>query len=585
MKGICMLILAALLVLQPAAANVVWAREVRLEVGDEDGSRMKAVAAAAEAAPKGGWAAKWKDMPKKKRRRLIRRIIVLVIVIAAAVGAWWFFLRDKQPEAQVVTDVVSYGSITSTVEGSGLTKAKKSETITLTTAGTVQDVLVTEGQQVTAGTPLFTVDSEAARTAVEKARKDVEGYEKQLRTLQKDIAGLNLAAGYPGKLMETVTLNPGDTITKGQKVAVLADDTRLRLEQYYSYAYEGTIKVGQTMDVSIPSLMTSVKGTVEAVHMVSRITPEGSKLFSVDVLVPNDGALTADMAASATATVNGETVYPYEAGKLAYYRTGDLCSTVNGTVISSDLVDYLQVKEGQVLVRIDGEDSESEIFSVQQSLEEAQKALETAQKNLDNCNAVAPIDGTVIGLGIQAGQEIEANTTVLTIADTSTIVVDATVDERNVSYVKPGMMVTIDQWGTTFEGIVESVSLNSKAENGVASYPMVISVDNVDGTLMTGSYINYSLVASENDNCLVVPIQCVKSVPMEDGSTGDVVFVQGDRPDNAIDLSVPVEGVPEGFWAVPVETGISDTYNVEIKSGVEEGAVVFTQVQTESSWM
>lgn len=556
------------------------------EVKDlEQATPVTEPAAAAEAAPKGGWAAKWKDMPKKKRRRLIRRIIVLVIVIAAAVGAWWFSLRDKQPEAQVVTDVVSYGSITSTVEGSGLTKAKKSETITLTTAGTVQDVLVTEGQQVTAGTLLFTVDSEAARTAVEKARKDVEGYEKQLRTLQKDIAGLNLAAGYPGKLMETVTLNPGDTITKGQKVAVLADDTRLRLEQYYSYAYEGTIKVGQTMDVSIPSLMTSVKGTVEAVHMVSRITPEGSKLFSVDVLVPNDGALTADMAASATATVNGETVYPYEAGKLAYYRTGDLCSTVNGTVISSDLVDYLQVKEGQVLVRIDGEDSESEIFSVQQSLEEAQKALETAQKNLDNCNAVAPIDGTVIGLGIQAGQEIEANTTVLTIADTSTIVVDATVDERNVSYVKPGMMVTIDQWGTTFEGIVESVSLNSKAENGVASYPMVISVDNVDGTLMTGSYINYSLVASENDNCLVVPIQCVKSVPMEDGSTGDVVFVQGDRPDNAIDLSVPVEGVPEGFWAVPVETGISDTYNVEIKSGVEEGAVVFTQVQTESSWM
>ena len=50
MKGICTLILAALLVLQPAAANVVWAREVRLEMGNEDGSRMKAVAAAADAA-------------------------------------------------------------------------------------------------------------------------------------------------------------------------------------------------------------------------------------------------------------------------------------------------------------------------------------------------------------------------------------------------------------------------------------------------------------------------------------------------------------------------------------------------------
>ena len=63
--------------------------------------------------------------------------------------------------------------------------------------------------------------------------------------------------------METVTLNPGDSITKGQKVAVLSDDTRLRLEQYYSYAYAGDLQVGQTVNVSIPALMTSVPGTVE----------------------------------------------------------------------------------------------------------------------------------------------------------------------------------------------------------------------------------------------------------------------------------------------------------------------------------
>ena len=525
---------------------------------------------------------KWRGLPKKKRRKIIRWTVLLLVVLLAAVLLYKFLGGKGETDAQVVTDFVSYGAITSTVEGSGLTKAKNSETITLTTGGTVQDVMVTEGQQVTAGTPLFVIDSEAARTAVEKARQDVEGYEKQLATLEKDIAGLNLSAGYAGKLMETVKLNPGDTITKGEKVATLADDTRLRLTQYYSYAYAGELKEGQTVDVSIPALMTSVPGTVEAVHMVSRITPEGSKLFSAEITVKNEGALTAEMTATATAVVNGETVYPYEAGKLEYYRTGDLCSTVSGTVISSSLVDYLQVSAGQVLVRIDGEASESEIFTVQQSLDEARKTLETAQKNLENCNAVAPIDGTVIGLMIQPGMEIEANTAVITIADTSTIVVDATVDERNVSYVKPGMMVDINQWGSMFTGTVESVSLNSKAENGVASYPMVITVDNYDGTLMTGSYVDYSLVASENDNCLVLPIQCVKSVPLEDGSNGNVVFVKGDRPDNAIELSVEVAGVPEGFWPVQVEIGLSDDYNVEIKSGVEEGMEVFTTVQTES---
>ena len=525
-----------------------------------------------------------KPMSPKKKRKLIRRIVALVIVAALAAAGFKFLGGKGKEEAQVITDFVSYGAITSTVEGSGITKAKNSETITLTTAGTVQDVMVTEGEQVTAGTPLFTIDSEAARTAVQKAESDLKGYEKQLNTLQKDIAGLNLSAGYPGKLMDVVTLNPGDTISKGQKVATLSDDTRLRLTQYYSYAYEGAIYQGQSVNVSIPALMTTLTGTVEAVHMVSRITPEGSKLFSADILVKNPGSLTADMTASATLTVNGETVYPYEAGKLAYYRTGDLCSTVNGTVISSSLIDYLQVSEGQVLVRIDGEESESELFSLQQNVEEAQKALDTARKNLENCSAVAPIDGTVIGLMLQPGMEIEANTAAITIADTSTIMVDATVDERNVSYVKPGMMVTIDQWGSTFMGTVESVSLNSKAENGVASYPMVITVDNYDGTLMTGSYVNYSLVASENDNCLVLPIQCVKSVLLEDGSAGSVVFVKGDRPDNAIELTVEVDGVPKDFWPVPVEIGLSDDYNVEIKSGVEEGMEVFTTVRTESSW-
>ena len=537
----------------------------------------------------GGGGAEQAKKPKnsKKRRRLVRRIIALAAVIAVGAGLVKFLGRGGETESTVVTNEVQWGGITSTVEGSGLTRARNSQTITVATAGTVSEVFVTEGQQVSAGEPLYVIDSQAASDAVTKAKSDVEGYEKQLRALEKDIAGLTLAPSYSGKLTDVVKLNPGDEISKGEKVATLSDDTRMRLQQYYSYAYAGKIHAGQKVEVSIPALMSVLTGTVEKVNMVNRITPEGSQLFEADILVDNGGTLTKDMAASASVTVDGETIYPYEAGVLDYYRTGDLKSTVSGTVISSDLADYLQVRAGQVVLRIDGEDSENEIFDLQQSLEEAQKSLEEAQKNLDNCSALAPIDGTVMGLAIQAGDEVQANTAVITIADTSTIMIDADVDERHISYVKAGMMVDIDQWGSMFQGVVESVSLNSKAENGVASYPMTISVDNYDGTLMTGSYINYSLVASQNDNCLVLPIQCVKSVQLDDGSSADVVFVQSDdRPENAIDLTMTVDGVPEsGYWPVPVEIGIADDFNVEIRSGVQEGDVVFTAVQTQSSYM
>lgn len=318
--------------------------------------------------------------------------------------------------------------------------------------------------------------------------------------------------------------------------------------------------------------------------MVSRITPEGSKLFSADIILQNEGALSAEMTASATVTVNGETVYPYEPGKLEYYRVGDLCSTVTGTVISSDLVDYLQVSAGQVLVRIDGEESESELFTIQQNLETAREELETAEKNLANCSAVAPIDGMVIGLTIQPGDEVAANTAIVTISDTSMITVSATVDERKISYIKAGMMVDLDQWGNYASGVVETVSLSSTVNNGVATYPITISADNSEGNIQVNSYINYSFVASENDNCLVVPIQAVKMVSLEDGSTANVLYVGGDRPENAIEVPMIDEEIPDGYWAVPVEIGIQDNYNVEIKSGVEEGTEIFVQVQRMSMY-
>ena len=524
---------------------------------------------------------------KKKRRRLIRRIIALVVVIALIVGCVLFFKKKGGASSEVGTADVSYGSISSVVDGSGLVKAKNSETISLTTAGTVMDVFVEEGQQVEQGDPLFTIDSPNAATEVQKARDAVEGYQKQINTLQKDIAGLNLSPSYAGKLMDVVTLNPGDEISKGTKVATLADDTRMRLEQYYSYAYAGELKAGQKVQVSIPALMTTVEGTVEAVHMVSRITPEGSKLFSAEIVIPNEGVLAKDMVATATATVNGETVYPYEAAKLEYYRVGDLNSTVSGTVISSSLVDYLSVKPGQVLVRIDGEDSETEIFTAQQNLEEAQKKLEAAQKNLDNCSAVAPISGQVIGLSVTQGQELAANTTLVTISDTSTVTISATVDERNISYIKTGMSVNLDQWGTSAFGTVETVSLSSTVNNGVASYPITISADNTEGTLQVNSYVNYEIQASQNDNCLLVPIQAVRTVGLEDGSSATVVYVKADsQPDNALELPYQDEEIPSGFYPVQVELGIQDTYNVEIKSGLNEGDTVYTQMVSDvaTSW-
>ena len=521
---------------------------------------------------------------RKKRKKTVRRIIAAVLVLAIGFTLLKKFGK-KDGEAEIGTAIVDYGSITSMVNGNGMVKAKKSESITLATAGTVGDVFVTEGQKVAAGDPLFTYDSPDAEKKVREAKTNIEGYQKKLNAAYKDIAALTLTAPYAGKLLETAQLTVGDEVG-AQKVAKLVDDTRMRLTQYYSYAYQSELYAGQTVQVSVPTLMSSIDGRVEKVHMVKRVTSEGSELFSVEIVVPNAGVLAKDMAASATVEVNGETVYPYEAGKLDYYRTSEL-SIPTGTVVSTNLIDYLSVSAGQLLVQVNGENTENTIFNLEQSLQKAQKELEEAEKNAAYANAVAPIDGMVIGLSITPGQEITASATALTISDTNTVTISATVDERNVSYLKVGMGVDLNQWGNPSFGTISSVSLSSSVNNGVATYPFTIEADNADGTLQINSNINYNLTASQSDNCLVLPIQAVRTVGLEDGTSATVVYLKADSmPDNAIELPYSDETIPEGFYPVQVEIGIQDNNNVEIKSGVEQGAEVFTQYMTGSatSW-
>ena len=45
----------------------------------------------------------------------------------------------------------------------------------------------------------------------------------------------------------------GDDIGSGVTIAQLVDDRTMKLEQYYSYAYQGDIYAGQSVTVSIPS--------------------------------------------------------------------------------------------------------------------------------------------------------------------------------------------------------------------------------------------------------------------------------------------------------------------------------------------
>ena len=533
--------------------------------------------------------------PLKKRRKknkTIRRIVAIVIVLAVlagiAFGIYALVFKKKESKQSILTDVVMRGPIQSTVTGSGVAKAKEAETITLTSGGTVLEVNVKDGDTVKIGDPLYSIDSTDALAAVDTAQKQVNNYQKQLDALYEAANYLGVTADYAGTLLKTSDLKVGDTVAAGTKIAELVDDSKLKLVLYFSYAYKDIIDIGQTASVSVPSTMSLLAGTVTEIDYVNKITPEGSRLFRAVITVDNPGVLTADMGASATLTSgDGETILPYEPGKFAWNRKTDIVTKVGGDVNYMGLMEYARVSAGQTLLRIDAEDNEDQIAALENQLKSSKDALDKAKKNLLNFNAVSPMNGTVLSCSLMPGEQVASGRVAISIADTSVMTVEAQIDELNVSYVKAGMTVTITQWSKNgqemFMGIVESVSLEGKFENGVSYFPAIVRVDNPEGHLLTGMYIDYSLIASQSDNTLLVPVQAVKYT-----EAGTCLFVQApEKPENALDAEAMGLDVPEGFYAVPVTVGLSDNTNAEILDGVTEGTVVFTQIMSDtgSSYM
>ena len=528
----------------------------------------------------------------RKKKKMVKNLIILAVVLAllAAGGfaLYRFLFSTGGEEGEIFSQPAFLGSIQSKVSGSGTAKAKETAAITLNAGGTVQEVLIAPGQTVTAGQPLYTIFSQAAEDAVKTAQEKVENLYKDLSDLQEDAANLTIRAPFAGKLQDVKEFQIDQDVSKGTVVATLVNDKQLKLSLYFSYAYEDQISVGQSVDVSIPAVMRTFTGTVEKINKVSYISPEGAVHFEAVIVFDNPGTLTAEMDASAVLTAaDGTAIYPYENGKTEYYESRDIIAKASGPVTAiGNLLDHANVQAGEALLYLGSSTIDSQIRSKQEEINSAQTKLDEAQKALNDFNAVAPIDGTVTSCNLTPGQEVKSGDTVVMISNNVTMLVTITVDDRNISFIKPGNYVDLDWNGQVYQGLVTSIDMGgAQAGQGMTSYPVTLTVDNVDGSLMDGAWLQYSFVTSESADCILVPTTSVKYFSDMDGTRQSVVFVKrASRPDDVPELELP-EVAPgekrtfpseeEGYYPVIVETGISDTQNVEIVSGIQEGDEVF----------
>ena len=543
---------------------------------------------------------------KKNKRKIFRRIVALLIVAAILGGggyALYKFLNTSDEElGEIYALPAEIGSITSSASGSGSARAKETAAITLTAGGTVKEVFVTSGMTVSAGEPLYAIDSQDAQDDVAKAEQTLEKLNKDMEQLLEEGGNLTVRAPFAGQLQEVAEFHDGDNVGPSTPIATLVNNRTLKLSLYFSYAYENNIRAGQKASVTIPAVMGVFEGTVEKVNKVSYISPEGAIHFQAVITFRNPGTLADKMSASAVITAaDGTEIYPYKNGETEFYETRLITAKASGPVTGvGNLIDYALVEEGEALLTLGASDLDSRIRAKQDEIDAAQLKLEEARKGLENFNAVAPIDGTIITCTLSEGAEVKSGDTVIIISNTTTMLVDITVDDRNISFLHPGDTVNLTWNGTPYQGTVTAIDMGGAQQgSGMTRYPVRLEVQNYDGSLMDGAWLQYSFVTSQSDECITVSSGAVRYFSDAEGNRVAVVFVQREsRPDNVPELQLPDESQfasqgqkrtypteDEGYYPVIVETGLANTQSTEIKSGVEVGDVVFINFTvTDSSW-
>lgn len=226
--------------------------------------------------------------------------------------------------------------------------------------------------------------------------------------------------------------------------------------------------------------------------------------------------------------------------------------------------------------------AEAELEATDAQLQQAELSVDSAKLNLDRTTIVAPIDGTVVSVEVEAGQSLNANSsspTIVKIANLDTMVVKAEISEADVPKVEAGQKVYFTILGDpnkkieatlrTVEPAPSSISESSSSSSSSSAvyYNGLFDVANPDHTLRISMTAEVTIVLKEADGVLTIP----SSVLSTKGRNGDYIVSVWDP-------------ASESAAPRPIKIGLNNGVTAEVLNGLSEGdAVISTTSRAASS--
>ncbi len=483
---------------------------------------------------------------KKKIVIAVAAVAVLAMIVVISI-----FARGKdEPEVMVVTVSVR-PELKSTVTASGEVRPIRFVNLTSEVQGRIEDISVNPGDAVTIGQPLVRVDptqlessAAAAAAAAQAALSDVQNARTAVLSAENNVAQVQQA------------LAAAEVSLQQSRQAVDTAQTNVDREQ-----------------VTLATAQRELKRTAELIE--SGVASRAEYDLATDRLKQAQVSLRTAQAQLRSAQIAVE----------------ESKARVNQQRVA--------VQESQIGVRRARESVQSSEARANQ-----QQALLRGTSSLRyKATTYSPLTGVVVDIPARVGQFAVAGlstTSLMTIADMTTINVEVNVDETEIAQVEVGQVakVKVDAMGEReIEGSVIqknplAISRSDTQSGGISNrvnvqeakeFKVVIELkgltDEIRNSLRPGMTATANITTKTKTDVLAVPLQAiVEKAPTPTptppaGQDAPPAAPPAEKPKDVKGVFV-LDGGKVKF--VPVETGITGESDIEITSGLQKDMEVIT---------
>jgi len=448
--------------------------------------------------------------------------ILIILVLGGAVGGFLWF-RNRQQQAADVVEVLRTGetvldTLELSVSASGNVIVEDRVDLSFESAGIVDAVNVKVGDRVTAGDILATLDDDSLLDAVTQAELELAQAKLSLQQADKPVDEDDLVFAERAIAEAVQAMRIAGISAELAEVRASIDQTRAaELEEDLREAYEDT---------------------TELLDKYGQPQSYGAGITAAYMEAEGNVSITALRSEYAIEQANSQ----WMAANQRYAKaTRDL--------------ELLQ----------EGPD-ETQIQQLELQVEQTEISLTQARADLASARLVAPFDGVVSAVNLQAGTPAPAMARpAVTLLDDSALYVDLTIDEIDIGLIDIDQLVvlTLDAYPETdLTGTIDRVGLLPDLAGGVIAYPVRVHLDDA-AAKAAGVQIRDGMTASARitigqiDDVVLIPNWAIRT----DQDTEEIIAYC-----YCLDSGTPQRAI--------LELGASNETWTEVVSGIEAGATV-----------